>query len=423
MTYRTITPIMHGLSAEVRVPGSKSLTNRALPVAALCAGTVTLRNALFSDDSRHCADALKRLGFDVTMDPEAETMRVIGLGGRIPAKTAELYVGNAGTAARFLTALLTLGEGEYVLDGNDRMRARPIADLVSALRKLGADIEAPTGCPPVRVHARGLSGGRTRVAGSVSSQYLSGVLIAAPYARSAVEIDVDGELGSKPYVDMTVALMADFGVSVERRGYQRFSVEPQTYRSPDEYAIESDASAASYFWAAPAVVGGSVKVQNISRRSLQGDVRFLDVLAAMGCRIEESDGLRVIAPEEALCGVEVDLGDIPDTAQTLAVVAPFASAPSTIRGIASARVKETDRISAMVTELRRLGVEVEEYPDGLKIFPCKEIRPASIKTYDDHRMAMAFALVGLRVGGIVIENPECVAKTFPRYFEVLESLR
>lgn len=423
MNHRPIAPIAHRLCAEVRVPGSKSLTNRALPIAALSEGAVTLENALFSDDSRHCAEALRRLGFDVVLESGSETMRILGLGGRIPVKAAELNIGNAGTAARFLTALLTIGEGEYVLDGNDRMRERPIAGLVSALRQLGADVEAPTGCPPVNVHARGLPGGRTTVEGNVSSQYLSGLLIAAPCARSVVEIEVAGGLGSKPYVDMTVALMAAFGVNVERRGYRSFRVEPQKYVSPGKHVIESDASAASYFFAAAAVVGGTVKVRNLTRRSLQGDVRFLDVLAAMGCRVEEANGLRVTSSEKALRGVDVDLSDIPDTAQTLAAVAPFASSPTTIRGIASARVKETDRISAMVTELRRLGVDVEEHPDGLKVFPCSSIRSVSIKTYDDHRMAMAFALVGLRVPGVGIENPGCVAKTFPRYFEVLESLR
>jgi 3-phosphoshikimate 1-carboxyvinyltransferase len=419
-----IEPIPHPLSAAVRVPGSKSLTNRALPVAALAYGPVLLRNALFSDDSQRCADALTQLGFELDLDPRAETMRIVGLGGRIPAERAELNVGNSGTAARFLTAVLTLGSGDYVIDGNERMRARPIADLVSALTQLGADVEAPTGCPPVRVRARGLRGGKTRVAGATSSQYLSGLLLAAPCASGPIEIEVEGDLGSKPYVDLTLGLMADFGVQVERDAYRSFRVTPQPYTSPGEYTIESDASAASYFFAAPAVLGGSVLVHNLTRRSRQGDVGFVDVLAAMGCQVSEAaGGLRVTAPGGPLRGIDVDMSAIPDTAQTLAAVAPFASSPTTIRGIASARVKETDRVSATVAELRRLGVEVEEYPDGLRIQPCPTLQPASIRTYDDHRMAMAFSLVGLRVPGIVIEDPGCVAKTFPRYFEVLDSLR
>jgi 3-phosphoshikimate 1-carboxyvinyltransferase len=419
-----IKPIKHSLDAEVRVPGSKSLTNRVLPIAVLAEGEVTIKNALRSDDSILCAEALKDLGFDLQSDPEQQTIRVAGQGGRIPAPKAELFIGNAGTAARFLTALVTLGRGEYVIDGNARMRERPIADLVSALRQLGADLDAPSGCPPVRIRARGLKGGRAVVAGNVSSQYLSGLLLAAPYAQGAVAIEVAGELGSKPYVDMTLALMEDFGVRVERDGYQAFRIEPQKYRSPHEYAVESDASAASYFFAAPAILGGSVLVLDLSRGSRQGDVGFLDVLAAMGCRVEDDPrGLRVAGPSTTLRGVDVDMRDIPDTAQTLAAVALFADSPTTIRGIASARVKETDRVAAMAAELRRLGVAVEEYSDGLKITPRGAIRPATIRTYDDHRMAMAFALVGLRCTGIVIENPGCVAKTFPRYFETLDSLR
>jgi 3-phosphoshikimate 1-carboxyvinyltransferase len=419
-----IAPILHPLAAEVRVPGSKSLTNRALPVAALANGPVILRNALFSDDSRYCAEALTRLGFELALDSRAETIRVVGLAGRIPARRADLDVGNAGTAARFLTALLTLGNGDYVIDGNARMRERPIGDLVSALARLGADLDAPTGCPPVRIRARGLRGGKTTVAGATSSQYLSGLLLAAPCAQGPVEIEVAGDLGSEPYVDLTLALMADFGVLVARDAYRSFRVAPQPYLSPGEYLIESDASAASYFFAAPAVVGGSVLVQNLSRRSRQGDVAFVDVLAGMGCRVlEEASGLRVVGPDGVLRGIDIDMSAIPDTAQTLAAIAPFAATPTTIRGIASARLKETDRISATVVELRRLGVEVEEYPDGLKIQPCRAFRPVSIRTYDDHRMAMAFALVGLRVPGVIIEDPGCVAKTFPRYFEVLESLR
>ena len=420
-----ITPITHPLRATVRVPGSKSLTNRALALAALADGTTTLINALESDDSRYFIEALQRLGFSVEATAHRSLLTVHGLGGRIPAARAELFVGNAGTAARFLTAFVALGHGEYVIDGNARMRERPIHDLLDALEQIDVNAESATGCPPVKVWAAGLPGGRAQVKGDVSSQFLSGLLLVAPYARAPLEIEVTGGLNSKPYVDMTLAIMADFGVTVEREGYERFRIAPQRYHAVGEYEIESDASAASYFFAAPAVCGGSVRVQNISRRSKQGDIAFLDVLAHMGCGVAEGDRWITVngpAPEK-MGGIEVDLSDIPDTAQTLAAIAPFADSPTIIHGIASARVKETDRVAAMCTELRRLGVTVEEYPDGLKIYPCEKIQPAVIETYDDHRMAMAFALVGLHAEGIAIENPGCVSKTFPNYFEVVESLR
>jgi 3-phosphoshikimate 1-carboxyvinyltransferase len=425
MTALAIEPIPHPLRASVRVPGSKSLTNRALLVAALADGPTTLTNALFSDDSRYFSQALASLGFDVQADASAGTMRVVGQGGRLPAETAELYVGNAGTAARFLTALLTLGHGAYVLDGSARMRERPLSDLLDALRQLGARVESATGCPPVRVLASGLPGGQARVAGDVSSQYLSGLLLVAPYAQAPVELIVERGLSSQPYVDLTLAVMADFGVTVEREGYERFCLSPARYRAQASYAVEGDASAASYFLAAPAILGGTVRVENIGGGSRQGDVAFVDVLAQMGCTLSDSgDGLAVTGPPSgALRGVDVDMRHIPDTAQTLAAIAPFANSPTTIRGIASARLKETDRVAAVCAELRRLGVTVEEYPDGLKIYPAERLGPARIETYDDHRMAMAFALVGLRSPGVEIENPGCVAKTFPHYFEVLDQLR
>ena len=450
-----ITPISHLLSATVRVPGSKSLTNRALLVAALAEGTTTLANALSSDDSRYFADSLKRLGFSLEISDPQSLISIHGLGGHIPASRAELFVGNAGTAARFLTAMLTLGQGEYTLDGDARMRERPIGDLLAALNQLGANVEPvltsppspdPLGqergepkvedpakggaggevCPPVRVIASGLPGGRATVAGDVSSQFLSGLLMVAPYAQSPVELIVEGGLNSKPYVDMTLAVMADFGATVERDEYERFHIRPQHYHAIPEYAIESDASAASYFFAASAICGGMVRVLNISRRSKQGDVAFLDVLAAMGCTIAEGkDWIEVTGPREPheLIGVNVDMRDFPDTAQTLAAIAPFATSPTTIRGIASARLKETDRVAAMCAELARLGVSVTEHRDGLTIRPCRDIRPATVRTYNDHRMAMAFALMGLKILGIEIENPGCVSKTFPDYFEVLQYLR
>ncbi|MBN1304974.1 MAG: 3-phosphoshikimate 1-carboxyvinyltransferase [Anaerolineales bacterium] len=417
-----IEPILHPLQASVCLPGSKSHTNRALLISALAEGTSCLRNALFSDDSRYFAGALSDLGFEVLLEPEQAAIRVAGLGGRIPVGQAELFTGNAGTAARFLTAFLTLGYGEYLLDGDARMRERPLGDLLEALSQLGADLEAPTNCPPVRIRASGLPGGSTGIPGNVSSQYLSALLMVAPYAQGPVEIDVTSALFSKPYVDLTISTMQDFGVPVSRDGYQRFSVRPGIYQSQSSYLIETDASAASYFFAAPAVLGGTVRVEHISLRSRQGDIAFLEVLREMGCSVlERRGGVEVTGPE-TLQGVTVDMRDIPDTAQTLAAIAPFASSPTRIYGIASARVKETDRVAAVCAQLARLGVSVEEHQDGLTIQPCREIRPACIRTYKDHRMAMSFSLTGLRVPGIRIEDPDCVSKTFPNYFDVLGGL-
>ena len=433
-----IIPINHALSATVRVPGSKSLTNRALMIASLANGTTRLTNALFSDDSKYFAQALQTLGFDVQLDETNHEMTVTGLGGKIPAEKAELFIGNAGTAARFLSAFLTLGHGEYILDGDARMRERPIGDLVDSLTQLGANIHPSsfiphpsTICPPIKITANGLPGGKTIIAGDISSQFLSALLMVAPYAKSPIEIELTTDLNSRPYVDMTIAIMKDFGVEVKRNDYQSFSIPRANYQLPitnnlqspiSPYPIESDASAASYFFAAPAICGGTVRVENISRKSVQGDIAFLDVLTKMGCSVSESDNCLLVTGYSELRGIDADMRDIPDTAQTLAAIAPFASSPTRIRGIASARVKETDRIHATCTELARLGVRVEEHEDGMTIHPVEKTRPAVIQTYNDHRMAMSFALIGLRFDGVTIENPSCVSKTFPGYFEMLKQL-
>jgi len=429
-----IKPISHPLNATVRVPGSKSLTNRALLIASLADGTTILTNALFSDDSRYFVSALQTLGFDVHLDPDRAEMKVTGLSGYIPSKNAKLFIGNAGTAARFLTAFLTIADGEYIIDGEPRMRERPIGDLIEALTQLGATIESSNApkalrntqhsqnCPPIKIKDSRLIGGRTQIAGDLSSQFLSALLMVAPYAQTSVEIEVTTELNSKPYIDMTLSIMSDFGIEVERDEHQYFRIPNTNYKSPITYSIESDASAASYFFAAPAICGGTVCVENISRQSVQGDITFLNVLKQMGCKVEEMDhSVSVTGPTE-LRGLDVDMRDIPDTAQTLAAVAPFASTPTRIRGIASARVKETDRVAATCTELTRLGVKVDEYEDGMTIYPGDHIRPASVQTYNDHRMAMAFSLIGLRIPGIDIKNPGCVSKTFPNFFKILEIL-
>ncbi len=418
-----ITPINHPLNATVRVPGSKSLTNRALLIASLANGTTRLTNALFSDDSCYFARALQTLGFDVQLDEAHHEMTVTGLGGKIPVDKAELFIGNAGTAARFLSAFLTLGSGEYMVDGDARMRERPIGNLVDSLNRLGANLETPNNCLPIKIIASGLPGGKTKIAGNISSQFLSALVMVAPYAKSPVEIEVVTGLNSKPYVDMTIATMQDFGVEIERQDYNYFVISSSFFSPLSSYQIESDASAASYFFAAPAICGGTVRVENISRKSKQGDIAFLDILQQMGCRIKEGDNFIEVTGAELLNGVDMDMRNISDTAQTLAALAPFASSPTRIRGIAFIRAKETDRVRAVCTELGRLGVHVEEHEDGMTIHPCGDIQPAMVQTYNDHRMAMAFSLIGLRAEGIAIENPSCVSKTFPNFFEVMETLR
>ena len=418
-----IAPLRHPLRAVVRIPGSKSLTNRALLIASLANGTTRLVNALFSDDSRYFARALQALGFELQLDESKFEITITGHGGIIPAARAELFIGNAGTAARFLSAFLTLGHGEFILDGDARMRERPIRDLVDALTQLGADVTSANGFPPLAIHASGLTGGRARLAGDISSQFLSALLMVAPYADSPVEIQLTTALNSKPYADMTLAVMRDFGVDIERHDYSSFTIRPSFFFPLSSYIIESDASAASYFFAAPAICGGTVRVENILRQSKQGDIAFLDVLKQMGCNVAEGENFIEVTGASNLRGIDVDMRDIPDTAQTLAAVAPFASSPTRIRGIASARVKETDRVHATCNELTRLGVRVTEHEDGMTIYPCGKFIPATVQTYNDHRMAMAFSLIGLRVDGVSIENPNCVSKTFPNFFEVLGQLR
>ncbi|HVU87472.1 MAG TPA: 3-phosphoshikimate 1-carboxyvinyltransferase [Pirellulales bacterium] len=412
------------LAATIRPPGSKSITNRALVCAALAEGESTLTGCLDSEDTRVMVAALDKLGIRITADATRQTLQVHGCGGRIPAASGDLYVANSGTTVRFLTALLTLGQGTFCLDGTPRMRERPIEDLLAALRQLGAEVasEAANGCPPVVLQAHGLPGGRTNIRGDISSQFLSGLLMAAPYATKPVEIVVDGTLVSQPYVHMTLGVMHSFGVTVDPGDLTRFVIpNARPYRGLD-YAIEPDASAASYFWAAAAIAGGQVTVEGLTRASLQGDVAFVDVLGRMGCRVSDSPrGITVQAAGE-LRGIDIDMNPISDTVQTLGAVALFAEGPTTISGVAHIRHKETDRIAALATELRKFGATVDERPDGLRIDPAPP-HAATIDTYDDHRMAMSMALVGLRVPGVIIRDPGCTAKTYPGFFRDLGRLR
>lgn len=410
---------------SIRPPGSKSITNRALVCAALAEGTSLLTGALDSDDTRVMIDSLQRLLVPVEHSPEAATIRVTGCAGRLPAAGAELYVANSGTSMRFLTAMVTLGHGTFRIDGKPRMRERPIGDLLDALRELGVDAEGESAgrCPPVVVRAAGLPGGQTTIAGNISSQFLSGLLMAAPCAARSVEVLVSGELVSEPYVRMTLAVMAAFGVTVEMDQLRRFLVPAGTVYRARDYAIEPDASAASYFLAAAAVAGGEVTVRGLSKTSLQGDVAFCECLAAMGCDVRsQSDAITVARPpDRPLRAVELDMNPISDTVQTLAAVALVARGTTTITGVGHIRHKETDRLGALATELRKLGAEVEELDDGLRITP-RELHGAELDTYDDHRMAMSLAIAGLRIPGVRIRDPGCTAKTYPGFFNDLESL-
>jgi 3-phosphoshikimate 1-carboxyvinyltransferase len=419
-----IQPIEGPLNADVTVPGSKSITNRALLVAALAEGESSLTGALFSEDTDHMADALRALGIHVDANPGRSSFAIRGAGGRIPALRADLYAGNSGTAARFLTAAVGLGQGTYTLDGTPRMRERPIQDLLDGLRSLGVNAYSKegNGCPPVVVEASGIRGGPTVMPGSRSSQYFTALLLAAPYAEKDVDIRVEGDLVSKPYIDITISVMRAFGVEVRNDGYARFVVGAgQRYRAQD-YLIEPDASNASYFLAAAALCGGRVRVHGLSPASAQGDARFADVLERMGCEVhKDADGIEVVGPER-LTGIDVDMNAMPDMVLTLAPIAPFASGPVAIRNVANLRIKETDRISALATELQKLGVRVEAREDGLTVHPTDRLGSGELDTYDDHRMAMGLSLIGLAAPGIVIRNPECVAKTFPGFFEHLEAL-
>jgi 3-phosphoshikimate 1-carboxyvinyltransferase len=450
-----VRPLARPPSVAVRVPGSKSITNRALLLAALTAGegTRTLRGALRSEDTEVMIDCLRALGFRVLADwPEAAVfVSKGGDGPRIPAHRANLFVANSGTTMRFLTAVASLGRGRFRLDGVPRMRERPIGDLLDALRQLGVDAvsERHNGCPPVVLNADGLPGGSVRIRGSVSSQFLSGLLLAAPFAAGPIRVMVDGPLVSSPYVFMTVQMLRQWGLQggyhldrdcaaftggetplgPARFGHVSreicFHIPGHGARgpsgSPHEYEIEPDASAASYFFAAAAMTGGRATVLDLPAHSLQGDVGFVDVLADMGCRVERcSSGITVHG--RPLRGIDVDMNAISDTVMTLAAVACFAEGPTTIRNVAHVRHKETDRLAALAAELRKLGAGVEEFADGLTVTPGP-LHGAAVETYNDHRMAMSLALVGLRVPGVLIRNPGCVAKTYPGFFDDLEALR
>lgn len=423
---KTLTlPILSRAEGTITLPGSKSVSNRALLLASLTAGTTEITNLLASDDVRHMLGALKALG--VRCDFDIETLRCTITGNRGPfhcTEKKELYLGNAGTAMRPLCAALCLGSGEYLLTGEPRMEERPIGDLVDALQQAGAKITylKNSGYPPLQIEAggetgqTGLKGGNVTIDGAVSSQFLTAFLMASPLAKNDSTITIKGELVSKPYIDITLKMMQAFGVTVENRKYKEFYVKGgQTYISPGNYLVEGDASSASYFLAAAAIKGGKVRVNGVGRLSMQGDVQFADVLEKMGARVIWGDDYIEVA-RDTLHGVDLDMNHIPDAAMTIGTTALFATGTTTIRNVANWRVKETDRLAAMACELRKVGAEVIEGEDYLQITPPETLKIAEIDTYNDHRMAMCFALVAFGQQ-VTINDPGCTAKTFPDFFE------
>ena len=428
MQFLDLDPI-HSVSGTVKLPGSKSISNRVLLLAALASGETRLHDLLDSDDTRVMQDALRTLGIAVKRGDRGETV-VTGAGGAFPVKAAELFLGNAGTAFRPLTAALALCGGEYRLSGVARMHERPIGDLVDALRDMGASIDylGEAGFPPLHITPAAIrTGVKVSVRGDVSSQFLTALLMAVPLVGEKITISVEGELISKPYVEITLNTMRRFGVEVARDGWAGFTIPAGAhYRSPGEIWVEGDASAASYFLAAGASGGGPVRVEGVGRASIQGDVRFAEALEQMGARISMGENwIEASAPggtNKKLRAIDADFNHIPDAAMTIAVAALFVDGPCTLRNIGSWRVKETDRIAAMATELRKLGATVEEGKDWLRVTPPAALRPAAIDTYDDHRMAMCFSLAALGGVTVRINDPQCVNKTFPEYFEVLSQI-
>jgi len=423
-------PVMHA-AGTVRLPGSKSISNRTLLLAALSEGTTTIHDLLASDDTLVMLGALHALGIRWEQVDE-RTHIVHGGGGVLPNHEADLFMGNAGTAIRPLTAALAVIGGDYTLHGVSRMHERPIGDLVDALNEVGAQIEytGTPGYPPLRIRRGHLAANRMAVRGNVSSQFLTALLMAAPLMAKdhAVTIDVVGELISKPYIEITLNLMRRFGVTVEQAGWASFTVQPgQRYQSPGTIHVEGDASSASYFLAAGAIAGGPVRVEGVGRDSIQGDVRFADALERMGAIVTRGDNWIEARANGPLKAIDADFNHIPDAAMTIAVAALYADGPSTLRNIASWRVKETDRLAAMATELRKVGATVEEGEDYIRVTPPEELQPGTIDTYDDHRMAMCFSLASLdgqarRGNAMRINDPKCVAKTFPDYFETFASI-
>ncbi len=408
------------LKATVAAPPSKSYTNRAYIVAALADGTVRLENPLFSDDTRYMREALLQFGVPVVEEKQAAVVQ--GQGGKLNVPGREVFIGNAGTTMRFLTTLASLAPGITRLTGDDRMQERPIEDLLMCLRQMGLKAESlqGNGCPPIKIHGGKPQGGSVTLAGDKSSQYLTSLLLSAPYFQNDTVINIEGELTSKSYVDITLDIMQTFGVSVLNEFYRKFTIPAGQHYRARSYAVEGDASSASYFFAAAAVTGGEVSVTNLNPDSAQGDIHFPDALEQMGCEVKRS-GEKITVFGNPLRGITIHMNDMPDVVQTLAVVALFSEGKTTMTGIANLRIKETDRIAALANELTRLGASVAAGEDFLIIEPGTH-QPAEVETYDDHRMAMSFAVAGLGIPGVKIKNPRCVDKSFPNFFEHFQEL-
>jgi 3-phosphoshikimate 1-carboxyvinyltransferase len=413
-----ITPFEAPIDAVLSVPGSKSLTNRALVVSSLAEGKSRLSNILHSDDTRYMMSHLRTLG--IMLQASDDHVEIEGRGGEFSPVQASLFCGNAGTTVRFLTALCALVPGAQIVTGDQRMQARPIRDLVIALSGLGVDVESVNDCPPVTVRSGTLRGDRVRVQANLSSQYLSALLMVAPYAQQPVSLEVAGDLVSETYVQLTLDVMAAFGVAVDRPDMRRFKIPQQRYQGRD-FAIEGDATSAGYWWALAALTASRVTVKNVHPSSHQGDIEFLHILERMGCTIARQQGVTVQGPGTLKSPGVVAMNRLPDGVMTLAVLAALAQGETRIVNVANLRIKESDRLAALVTELRRLGIDAEELPDGLHI-QGGEPHGADIETYADHRMAMAFALLGARVPGIRIGTPDCVSKSYPTFFEQLQVL-
>jgi len=414
------------VEGEINLPGSKSLSNRALLLAALAKGTTTLTNLLDSDDIRHMLNALKKLGVNYQLSEDKKQCVVEGLGRAFNTTELgelELFLGNAGTAMRPLCAALCLGQGEYTLTGEARMFERPIGSLVDALKQAGAQVTylGNENYPPLKIKGTGLKGGKIKIDGSVSSQFLTAFLMAAPMALEDTDIEIVGELVSKPYIKITLQIMHDFGIDVENQNFERFIIKAkQTYQAPGNYLVEGDASSASYFLAAGAIAG-CIKVTGIGKKSVQGDIQFADALEAMGAKIEWGDDF-IKASKGQLKAIDMDMNHIPDAAMTIAVAALFATGTTKIRNVYNWRVKETDRLYAMATELRKVGATVVEGHDFIEVTAPEKLIHAEIDTYDDHRIAMCFSLVALGNTAVTINDPKCTSKTFPDYFEKLASV-
>lgn len=419
----TINPLKNPIQLECNLPGSKSITNRALVIAALNSGEkkTRLRGVLRSEDTEIMIDCLEKLGFIISVNWKECSVFVSSpkAPGVIPSSSAILFTGNSGTTMRFLTAMVGLGNGTYKLDGIKRMQERPINDLLKALNDLNINAvsENNNGCPPVIIKTSGWSGGIARINSEMSSQFISGILMAAPFAKGETRIILEGKIVSQSYINITLAMLDDWGINSTKISDREYLIQGNQFGNRFEYQIEPDASAASYFYAAAAITGGTVTTPGLGKRSLQGDVKFVHALQLMGAKVSQDNNSTTVTGSE-LHGIDIDMNDISDTVMTLGVVACFAKGTTKITNIGHIRHKETDRINALANEIRKIGGLVEEFPDGITIHPA-ELHGAEIETYNDHRIAMSFAIAGLKIPGITICNPSCVAKTYPDFFEDL----